>query len=80
MSNPRPWQGAFRPWGPKAHDIYQTFVDENPDLAPLLLTLPRLTARRYWLQQLYKRMIEPMTWNTALAKARVQELELRAAV
>ena len=80
MSNPRPWQGAFRPWGPKGHDVYTTLIDENPDLKPLLQPLRRLAAGRYWVQQLYKRMIEPMTWNTALAKARVEELELQAAV
>ncbi len=80
MSNPRPWQGAFRPWGSKAHGVYQTFIDENPDLAPLLKPLSRMATGRYRLQQIYKRMVEPMTWNTALAKARVQELELQAAV
>ncbi len=80
MSNPRPWQGAFRPWPPTAHTCYTTLVDENPDLEPLLQPLSHFAAGRYWVQQLYKRMIEPMSWNTALAKARVEELELQAAV
>ena len=80
MSNPRPWQGAFRPWAPTAHTVYKALIDENPDLKPLLQPLRRFATGRYLVQQLYKRITEPMTWNTALAKARVQELELQAAV
>ena len=80
MSNPRPWQGAFLPWGPKAHAVYARLIDENPELKPLAQPLQNFGAGKYWLQQLYKRMIEPLTWNTALAKARVEELELQAAV
>ena len=80
MSNPRPWQGNFLPWGPAAHKAYAALVDDHPELGPLLQPLRRPAAARYWAQQLYKRMIEPLTWNTALAKARVNAFELQAAV
>ena len=42
MSNPRPWQGAFRPWGAKAHLNYTTLVEENPDLRPSPAAAPPL--------------------------------------
>ena len=80
MSNPRPWQGNFRPWGPEAHNAYASLISSNPELIPLLQPFGRVATARYWMQQFYKRMIEPLSWNTALAKARVIELELQAAV
>ena len=80
MSNPRPWQGAFRPWGRAPHLVYRHLVDEHPELRPLLRPFPRRAAARYRAQQLYKRLTEPAAWNAPFAKARIREFEAHAAV
>ena len=80
MSNPRPWQGPFPPWGPAGQAPYFDLVRRHPELAPLLSPLSGRQRLRYEAQQRIKRLIEPVFWDTAHVRSRVAEHEAAAMV
>lgn len=80
MSNPRPWQGAFVPWGRPAHRVYGELAVAHPELADLLKPLRGLRAVKYRAQQRTKRVIESRTWTRPPVRERVARFEREAAV
>lgn len=80
MSNPRPWHGAFRPWGEEFAAVYRRAVAQYPPLAASLAATPRWKRLKYWAQQQIKARMESQAWNTAAMRDKVQALESRAVV
>jgi lipopolysaccharide biosynthesis glycosyltransferase len=54
MSRPKPWNGAFPPWGAAQHKVYLDFVAAHPDLAGDLHRFGFRKTLRYHLQQRVK--------------------------
>ncbi|MCJ2082818.1 glycosyltransferase family 8 protein [Methylobacterium sp. J-090] len=80
MSNPRPWQGAFLPWGRAWHKPYAALAASHPDLAPTLRSLPLHRYGRYVVQQHVKRYRESRIWGAAGVRTRIDALEASAPV
>lgn len=80
MSNPRPWQGAFAPWGKAWHAPYGALAAAWPDLGGALRPLRRARFYKYAAQQRFKRYREARTWGTPAVKARIDASEARAVV
>jgi hypothetical protein len=80
MSNPRPWHGAFMPWGWPAHRVYRDLVDAHPQLAGSLRPMRGWKALRYAAQQRGKRLFERHTWGRPAVRARVAAFEAAAIV
>ncbi|TXM78370.1 hypothetical protein FV218_02750, partial [Methylobacterium sp. WL69] len=80
MSNPRPWQGAFLPWGSTWHTPYATLAASHPDLAGTLRPLRGARYGRYVVQQRLKRFQESRVWGRPEVRARIDAMEARAAV
>lgn len=78
MSNPRPWQGAFLPWGRPAHRVYREMAQNHPELAGLLQPLRGWPALRYRAQQRAKHLIESRTWTRLPVRERVARFEREA--
>ena len=80
MSNPRPWQGAFGPWGTAAHRVYGDLAAAHPELAGVLKPIRGLKAIKYMAQQRTKRLIESRAWTRPLVRERVARFEREAVV
>ena len=80
MSNPRPWDGVFPPWGPLEHAVYSKVAAETPSLRMTSPPLSAFRTTRYAVQQRVKRLLEPREWNRPEVKARLHALESRAIV
>ncbi len=80
MSNPRPWQGSFPPWGRAGQAPYIDLVRRFPELARFLLPLSTRKRLRYEVQQRLKRHVEPVFWDTAHIRDRIAEHERSAVV
>ncbi len=63
MGSPKPWHGAFQPWGPVAYRVYLEAVARYPELAPFLTRMPWRRRLRYRVQQYYKRLHENSVWG-----------------
>ena len=80
MSNPRPWQGAFAPWGRTWHDPYLAFLADNPALARSLRRTGRLRLAKYAAQQRFKRFVEAREWGIPSVRRRIADMEAEAVV
>ena len=80
MSNPRPWQGSFRPWGEVWTEPYRTLIDCYPDLKLYRPNLSRAKYVRYYLQQNYKSMLESPFWSSASTRLQFRDIEAEAVV
>ncbi len=80
MSNPRPWQGAFAPWGPTWHAPYVAFLAENPGLARSFPKIGRLRSLKFSAQQRYKRHVEARHWGIPAVRQRIADMEKAAVV
>ncbi|MCW6509038.1 glycosyltransferase family 8 protein [Lichenifustis flavocetrariae] len=80
MSNPRPWHGAFLPWGRTTHRVYRDLVGMHPELAEYLQPMRGLKAVKYRAQQRYKRLVEQRTWTRPAVRERVAQFERNATV
>ena len=80
MSNPRPWHGAFAPWGRLWHAPYVEFVATHPDLGRSLPHMGRARRLKYVAQQHFKRFVESRVWGTPLVRERIADLEGMAVV
>ena len=80
MSNPRPWQGSFPPWGRPGQAFYLDLVYRHPELACLASPLKGRRRLRYEVQQRVKRFVEPIFWDTVHTRNRIAEHEATAIV
>lgn len=80
MSNPRPWEGAFPPWGRAWHDPYLAFLADNPALGRSLRRTGWLRAVRYAAQQRFKRTMEARQWGAPAVRARIAAMEAEAVI
>ena len=75
MSNPRPWDGPFLPWGRAWSDPYVQLVARFPELEPFMKRIGRLRYAKYMLQQRYKRLFELPSWTTEDVRNSVLRIE-----
>lgn len=80
MSNPRPWHGAFAPWGRAWHDPYRAFLVENPALARSMRRIGPLRTMKYAAQQRFKRHMEARQWGAPAIRRRIADMEAQAVV
>jgi lipopolysaccharide biosynthesis glycosyltransferase len=80
MSNPRPWQGPFQPWGRKWHRTYIDLLDKHPDLRPHVNALSPPKYFKYYLQQYYKKVIEGLAWKRSDIREKIAEIEKQSFV
>lgn len=80
MSNPRPWQGPFRPWGGAWHAPYAPLAARHPDLARTMRPLRAARYCRYVVQQRVKQFRESRIWGAPGVRARIDAMEARASV
>ncbi len=80
MSNPKPWHGAFPPWGTNALTPYQEVVAKFPYLSRYRthMSVPRQV--KYHLQQRYKKVLETFTWGMSEKRHRILTYETRLAL
>lgn len=77
MGSPKPWHGAFLPWGSKEYEAYLAAVTRYPALAPFLTSMPWYRRLRYVLQQRYKRERETSVWGTGTRHSDILHYEDR---
>jgi hypothetical protein len=80
MSAPKPWQGAFAPWGIAGFRHYLDAVARYPALAPYNPALPLRRRARYRLQQIYKMAVETCCWGLGERHDRILEYEARTSL
>ncbi len=80
MSNPRPWNGPFRPWGRVWYDPYVALAKNHPQLESFLKPIGRYQALKYALQQRLKGYFESPAWRTNLIRERLMHVEAEAYV
>ncbi|WP_230482078.1 glycosyltransferase family 8 protein [Sphingomonas sp. Leaf21] len=80
MSNPRPWQGSYAPWGKDWHRPYQTVIDEFPEIADYCGVLDLRRKAAYKLKQVAKTYIERRFWENPALLAHIQRMESQVAV
>ena len=64
MSNPRPWDGPFEPWGPRWNNPYVDLSTTLPSLVSVDTGYNRFRYFRYLAQTTLKRKIERRTWES----------------
>ena len=77
MSNPRPWNAPFRPWGRAFYQPYEELVSRYPETDPYWTRFTGLRRYRYVLQQLGKRLVEGRQYQTPAAAQAVSVLQSR---
>ena len=80
MSNPRPWHGAFAPWGAIPFERYAQLIHRYPQLAKLQPQLPAWLRAKYALQQYYKLASENLSALPGDFRRRIALIEKDAAV
>ena len=80
MSNPRPWQGPFLPWGREGHAPYAELLHSQPQLSCFDVPFTPLQSLRYAAQQHFKRIVEPWIWDRPDVRAHIQRIETSAIV
>ena len=80
MSNPRPWNGAFQPWGEAWHAPYRRVVEAHPELRRFHRPFRMLRATRYMAQQRIKSLLEGPTWSSDGVRDRIARHEAEAYV
>jgi lipopolysaccharide biosynthesis glycosyltransferase len=78
MSNPKPWQGAFAPWGEAACRPYVQTVARFPHLSAYASRMGWTGRVRYHLQQRYKQILETFTWGLSGKRDDILRYELTA--
>ena len=80
MSNPRPWNGPFRPWGRAWYDPYIALAKEYPQLKASLKPIGCYKVMKYSLQQRLKLQFESPAWRTPEIRERIMRFEAEAYV
>ncbi len=79
MSDPRPWQGPFPPWGLSWHNPYLKLEKKHPELARFRLKLSRHRYLKYVVRQRYMGIMKG-AWNHKQVCKMIKELEKTTAV
>jgi lipopolysaccharide biosynthesis glycosyltransferase len=79
MSNPRPWNGPFEPWGVEFCAPYVELVRKYPDVARFLGKFGLLRTLRYEAQYQMKLLLEGSIWRSQEMRERVLRVEQDAA-
>jgi hypothetical protein len=77
MSAPKPWQGAFAPWGPAAVRPYLDALEKYPALGPYNPAFSLRRRARYQVQQLAKMAVETCQWGLSDRRRRILRYEAR---
>jgi lipopolysaccharide biosynthesis glycosyltransferase len=80
MSNPRPWQGSFAPWGRSWHAPYPRLIAQHPELARFLGPLPISRRIKYTVQQRFKQLAERRRYRRPDIQARIAAIEQDAVI
>ncbi|WP_158809365.1 glycosyltransferase [Beijerinckia sp. L45] len=75
MSNPRPWDGPFAPWGRNWFEPYTKLIRQFPQLENLRSGIKPLRYLKYMLQQRYKQLVETPFWGSQPIRKRVLQIE-----
>lgn len=75
MSNPRPWQGAYAPWGRGWHQPYLEVVRRFPSLEAYRRRLGLQQFAAYKVKQIGKAFVESRVWKNPLIREEVNRLE-----
>ncbi len=78
MSNPRPWQGPFLPWGSAYTRKYEYLKGKYPVLKSIDVSLPLWKRQKYVLQQYYKFFQARLKWNSSEIIEKIQRIEATA--
>jgi len=79
MSNPKPWQGNFMPWGEPAARPYYDIIRTYPSLHRHLRCMTAGRRTRYYLQQRYKQVLEMLSWGYGTRRRRILNYEAEVA-
>jgi lipopolysaccharide biosynthesis glycosyltransferase len=63
MSNPRPWQGSYAPWGPSWHKPYVAIATEFPEISDYCAALDLGKRAAYKVKQMAKSYMERQLWS-----------------
>ena len=80
MSNPRPWNGPFRPWGRAGYYPYLALAKDYPQLQAFLKPIGRCKVVKYSMQQRLKSYLESPAWRTPQIRERIMRFEAEAYV
>lgn len=80
MSNPRPWQGSYAPWGRSWHQPYLAIAREFPGIAEYCDTLDIRQRAAYKIKQLVKSYIERQVWSAPSLIEHIKRLEAQAVI
>lgn len=80
MSNPRPWQGAYAPWGRSWHKPYLAIAREFPEIGEYCDALDLRRRAAYKVKQIAKSYLERRLWSEPELLEHIRRLEMRAAV
>ncbi|MBF0877584.1 glycosyl transferase family 8 [Gluconobacter cerevisiae] len=77
MSQPKPWEGIFRPWKTGDYEPYPAFVAAYPEIAGLWKRGSLLRTVRYFAQQHYKCFCETRRWGHGALHAQILSYEAK---
>jgi lipopolysaccharide biosynthesis glycosyltransferase len=80
MSNPRPWQGSYAPWGPSWHKPYVAIADEFPEISDYCAALDLRKRAAYKVKQMAKSYVERQLWNEPKILNHIRRLEQNSVV
>ena len=80
MSNPRPWNGPFRPWGRAGYKPYLALAKDYPQLQAFLKPIGRYKTVKYTVQQRLKSYLESPAWRTSQVRERIIRFEAESYV
>ncbi|WP_271301188.1 glycosyltransferase family 8 protein [Sphingomonas sp. CV7422] len=80
MSNPRPWQGAYAPWGRSWNIPYLALAREFPEIKEYCAALDLRRRAAYKVKQIAKSYVERRLWNAPELLNHIRRLEDRADV
>ena len=80
MSKPRPWEGAFHPWGQSGWSPYLRVVELHPELKPFLMPFLGIKRLKYTLQQNFKRYADGRAWRNERIKTAIADYEQHVVV
>lgn len=78
MSQPKPWDGDFPPWGTRSFRPYLDLIRTYPYLRPYYPPFPPARRAKYLLQQRLKSGLERLAWGLTSRRARILEYEALA--
>lgn len=75
MSDPRPWEAPFRPWGRRYFEPYESLVRHHPELRSAWTRASGPRRIRYEAQQLFKHVTERPVWQSRRALLAVERMQ-----